>query len=126
MAFLATPEQAEKIKKGRALPTIQGFSGLAGYLVQDDGLFIQYAGEAWKTLNGYTHSSLEQIGRRISAEGLLGAHFEIGEIENLLQPSTSLLVRAIVPFLHEMKRDEAADEVSNAFIELYPVSVGYV
>jgi hypothetical protein len=125
--FQATSEQVEKIKKGgEPYPKFNDLAASLDTLFETDGLFIQYAGDAWKTMNGYTHSGLEQLGRRINADRMLGAHFESAEIENLLQISTSLLVRAVPPFLQAMNRSEAASEVSKAFIDLYPVPADYV
>jgi len=122
VAFLATPAQVEKIKGG--MEPYGRFNDLAASLdavFKTDGLFIQYAGDAWKMLNGLTHGGLEQLTRRIGEDGALGAHFDPGDIENLLSSSTSLLTRTVIPFLQVMERDEAAHLVSTKYVELYPL-----
>src|ERR1017187_4742778 len=122
VAFLAEPAQVEKIKRGGE--PYGYFNDLAASLdnvFNTGGLFIQYAGEAWKMLNGLTHGGLEQLTRRIGEDGVLGAHFDPADIANLLSSSTSLLTRTVIPFLQVMQRDEAAHSVSVKYVELYPV-----
>jgi hypothetical protein len=97
VAFLATPEQVEKIKTGGE--PYGHFNELAASmdkLFKTDELFTQYAGEAWKTLNGMTHGGLEQLSRRINEHGMVGAHFEDADVQNLFASSTSVLVRTSI------------------------------
>jgi Family of unknown function (DUF6988) len=121
-AFLANDEQVEKIKSGGE--PYGHFNELAAKLdtvFNTDGFFVQYAGQSWKMLNGYTHGGMEQLARRIDETGSLGAHFEPEEVHNLLSSSTSLLTRTAIPFLQVMRRDDAAHAVSMKYIELYPI-----
>ena len=72
VAFLAEHAQVEKIKCGGE--PYGHFNELAAALdrvFNTDGLFAQYAGEAWKMLNGLTHGGLEQLTRRIGEDGAL-------------------------------------------------------
>jgi hypothetical protein len=122
VAFLATDEQIETIKAGGE--PYGRFNKLANDLddkFQTDGMYSQYAGDAWKILNGYTHGGLEQLARRINEEGMLGDHFDPEEIQSLLASSSSLLTRTVIPFLQVMDRSDAAHAVSMKYVELYPV-----
>jgi hypothetical protein len=121
-AFLATDEEVENIKAGGE--PYGYFNELAAALdaaFKTDELFVQFGGESWKMLNGYTHGGLEQLARRIDSEGSLGDHFDPDEVISLLASSTSLLTRTVIPFLQVMQRVEAAHAVSMKYIELYPV-----
>ncbi len=98
VGFLATPEQIKKIKRGGD-PYGQ-FNDLASKLddlFKTEGLFTQYRGEAWKTLNGLTHGGLEQLNRRVGDKGEIGCHFDPEDVQLLLASSTSVLVRTAVP-----------------------------
>jgi hypothetical protein len=120
-AFLANGAQVEEIESGGE--PYGHFNELAAKLdtvFKTEGLFVQYAGKAWKMLNGYTHGGMEQLARRVDENGSLGSHFDREEIHNLLSSSTSLLTRTAIPFLQVMRRDDAAQAVSMKYIELYP------
>ena len=122
VAFLASEEQIETIKSGGE--PYGHFNKLAAALdlkFRTDELFVQFGGESWKMLNGYTHGGLEQLARRVDSKGSLGDHFDCDEIESLLASSTSVVTRTVIPFLQLMGRDEAAHAVSMKYIELYPV-----
>src|ERR1700730_31269 len=83
VAFLAKDEQIETIKAGGE--PYGRFNKLANDLddkFQTDGMYSQYAGDAWKILNGYTHGGLEQLARRINQEGRLGDNFDSEEIQS--------------------------------------------
>jgi hypothetical protein len=122
VAFLATDEQIETIKDdGEPYGHFNKLANALDDKFQTDGLYLQYAGDAWKTLNGYTHGGLEQLARRINEEGMLGDHFDAEEIQGLLASSTSLLTRTVIPFLQVMDRSDAAHAVSMRYLELYPL-----
>ncbi len=123
-AFLATDREVEAIKIGKE--PYPHFNELAADLdeaFKTNGLFKQFAGQSWKILNGYTHGGLEQLTRRIDQHGVLGDHFELQEVQNLLTSSTSLLTRTAIPFLNAVKHDNGADVISLKFLELYPIAV---
>jgi hypothetical protein len=120
-AFIATPPQVEQIKNGKEpYPRFNDLAKLLDDTFKTDGLFIQFAHDAWSALNGYAHGGLEQLTKRIDSDGNIGAHFEAEEILHLLRSSTSLLIRISIPFLQAMQ-PEAASRVSAKYLELYPI-----
>ena len=121
-AFIASDEQVEAIKAGGE--PYGHFNELAAALdvaFKTDKLFLQFGGESWKMLNGYTHGGLEQLARRIDSEGSVRDHFSADEIQSLLASSTSLLTRTVIPFLQVMQRVEAAHAISMKYVDLYPL-----
>jgi uncharacterized protein DUF6988 len=120
--FLATPEQIEKIKLGGE--PYGEWNKLAASLdatFDNDGLFTQYGGTAWKTLCGFTHSGLEQLCRRIQSDGKVQPFYQVDEINELINSSTAVLVLTAIPYLEAVKNPGASKTVSDLYIKLYPV-----
>ena len=125
VAFLATEEQVETVKAGG--DPYGHFNKLAARLddkFSTDGLYAQYAGEAWGALNGYTHGGMEQLARRIDQDGMIGDHFDPDEVASLLASTASLLTRLVIPFLQVADREQATHAVSLKYLELYPSPTG--
>lgn len=70
VAFLATTEQIEQIKRGEApYGNVDALARDLDSLFKTDGLFSAYAGEAWGTMCGFTHGGLEQLSIRMGDKG---------------------------------------------------------
>jgi hypothetical protein len=120
--FLATDDEVETIKVGGE-PYGQ-WNELAARLDKTfdyDGVFTQYGGKAWKALCGYTHTGLEQLSSRIQPDGKVQARYEVDEINDLINSSTSASVLAIIPFLEAIGNAGDSNAVSNFYKKLYPV-----
>lgn len=65
--------------------------------------------EQWATLNGYTHSGLEQLGMRFQADGNLAPNYPDGVISDLLTLSGTVTIGTIVPLLRGFGFPEKAE-----------------
>lgn len=122
VAFLATPNEIKKIKRGGN--PYGEFNKLAKKLddvLNTEGLFAGHAGEAWKILCGLAHGGLEQLNRRVGGNGEIGCYFEEEDVRRLLASSTSVLVCIAIQFLGAMDRQNACHAVSAKYVALYPV-----
>lgn len=63
----------------------------------------------WATLNGYTHSGLEQLGRRFQADGNLAPNYPEEVICDLLTLSGTVTIGTIVPLLRGFGFPEKAE-----------------
>jgi hypothetical protein len=120
--FLATDEEVRKITKGDQ--PYGEWNKLAARLdekFQYDGVFTMYAGPAWKALCGYTHTGLEQLSSRIQPDGKVQPRYEVDEINELINSSTSALVLAVIPFLEAIKNPGASKSLSDFYVGLYRV-----
>jgi len=61
-----------------------------------DGWIESFA-DQWATLNGYTHSGLEQLGMRFQADGNIAPNYPDGVISELLTLSGTVTIGTIVP-----------------------------
>lgn len=120
VAFLATPEQIEQIKRGETpYGNMDTLARNLDNLFKTDGLFARHAGQTWAMMCGFTHGGLEQLNRRIENSGEIGCYFDQEEVQHLLANSTLVLVRSALQFLGEMERQEARDVVNARFVSLY-------
>ena len=120
VAFLATPEQIEQIKRGETpYGNVDALASKLDDKFKTEGLFAGHAGEAWGMMCGFTHGGLEQLIRRVGENGEIGCHFEPEDIQHLLASSTSVLVRTAIQFLGAMNRLEASEAVSAKYVALY-------
>lgn len=120
VAFLATQEQIEQIKRGDTpYGNVDTLASRLDHVLNTEGLFAGHAGEAWGMMCGLTHGGLEQLNRRVGENGEIGCHFDPEDIRQLLASSTSVLVRTTIQFLGAMNRLEASDMVTAKYIALY-------
>jgi len=64
--------------------------------------------DRWATLNGFTHSGLEQLGRRFHANGNIAPNYPDGMISELVTVSGTLLIGMVMPIFRKMGFDERA------------------
>jgi hypothetical protein len=121
VGFCATEEQIVLITSGSE-PYPHPFKEFAKFLDQTfrtEALFTEYADDTWRVLNGFTHGGLEQLSRRMDAEGTIGDHFDAEDILDLIKSSNSLLVETAIRFLEGMDRREAAQAIAKKYSELF-------
>lgn len=123
VAFLATEEQIEKIKRGREpYPTFNELVTRLDELLKTDGLLTGYGGDSLKTMHGLTHGGLEQLNRRVGENGELGCYFEQEDIQLLLTSSTLVFAQMAWQFLGAMERTDASQAVIAKHAALYSVA----
>jgi hypothetical protein len=121
-AFRATPAQINAIRDGGE--PYGHFNPLADSLdgiFKTDGLFAQFGGETWRSLNGYTHGGLEQLRNRINDDGAVGSHYTPESVKRLLNSSTSLFTMFAIPFLRAVGKVQSAEIVGQRYVALYPI-----
>ncbi|MGF7180408.1 DUF6988 family protein [Tunturiibacter psychrotolerans] len=120
--FLATPRQLEVINEGGTpYGTWTDLAASLDELFEYDGVFAQYSGTTWKTLCGYTHTGIEQLGSRIRPDGKVESSYEEDEINDLINSSTAAVVMTCIPFLEVIRGRGGSDVARSTFKRLYPV-----
>lgn len=88
VAFLATPEEIEQIKRGeRPYGNVNVLASKLDGIFKTEGLFAGHAGEAWGVMCELTHGGLEQLNRRVGENGEIGCHFDPEDVQHLLASS---------------------------------------
>jgi len=74
----------------------------------DAGGWLLGFADDWKTLNGFTHSGLEQLGRRFKSSGDIASNYEEDVVSRLATLSGTLSIGMIVPILRTIHFDDRA------------------
>jgi hypothetical protein len=61
-----------------------------------DGWLLSFL-DKWKSLNGYTHGGLEQLGRRFRSDGNIASSYPDDIVIELVTASGTLLIMMVVP-----------------------------
>jgi hypothetical protein len=64
--------------------------------------------DKWKSLNGYTHGGLEQLGRRVRPDGNIASTYPDDIVIELVTASGTLLIMMMLPILRSMEFEEKA------------------
>jgi hypothetical protein len=72
-----------------------------------DGWLLGFADD-WSTLNGFTHSGLEQLGRRFIADGNIAPNYTEGMIAQLASYSGTVSIGMLVPIFRALHFDDKA------------------
>jgi hypothetical protein len=62
----------------------------------------------WKTLNGFTHSGLEQLGRRFREDGNIGSNYSDDMVSEVVTISGTLLLLMMMPIFKKLGFSEKA------------------
>jgi hypothetical protein len=72
-----------------------------------DGWLLSFV-DKWKSLNGYTHGGLEQLGRRFRPDGNIASSYPDDIVTELVTASGTLLIMMVVPIFRSMGFEEKA------------------
>lgn len=109
--LIATEEQVTSIGQQGAEPFPYPFSKFATDLDKSYGAGEWMSGfvAKWKTLNGFTHSGLEQLGRRFRGDGNIGSNYPDEMASELVTISGTLLLGMMMPIYRKLGLDEKAN-----------------
>ena len=71
--------------------------------------WLESFADQWTTLNGYTHSGLEQLGMRFQADGNIAPNYPDGVISDLLTLSGTVTIGTTVPLFRSFGFPEKAE-----------------
>jgi hypothetical protein len=112
---LATDEQIVAIGQEGNEPFPRPFRTMCDVVDQayrTDGYFRGCADDGWAALNGYTHSGLEQLGRRYSGNDVVSNYPELA-VGGLLEISASLSLSLLVPYFRHLGREDKAKRLEH-------------
>jgi hypothetical protein len=107
----ATDEQVASIGQEGGEPFPRPFSTFATDLDKSYGAGEWMSGFAarWKTLNGFTHSGLEQLGRRFRVDGNIGSNYPDAMVSEVVTISGTLLLGMMMPIYKKLGLSEKAN-----------------
>jgi hypothetical protein len=109
--LIATDEQVTAIGHEGAEPFPRPFQKFATALdasYNAGGWLSGFVGK-WKTLNGFTHSGLDQLGRRFREDGNIGSNYPDDMVSELVTISGTLLLGMVMPIYRKLGFDEKAN-----------------
>ncbi len=83
------------------------------------GGWLQSFADHWATLNGYTHSGLEQLGRQFRDDGNVGPNYSDEMVIELLVTSGTASIGCLVPIFRGMGLDDKARALEE-WLEKHP------
>jgi hypothetical protein len=107
--LIATDEQVEAIRERGEEPFVK-FRQVASDLDTAYGAagWLQSFADHWGTLNGYTHTGLEQLGRQFMDDGTLAPNYPEEFILGLLVTSGTASIGCTVPVFRHVGLEEKA------------------
>lgn len=107
--MIASDEQVNTIRNGSEKP-FPHFRDMAADLDAAYGAYgwLQGFADHWGTLNGYTHSGLEQLGRQFRDDGSIGPNYPDEFVIGILVMSGTASIGCVVPIFRHMGLNEKA------------------
>jgi hypothetical protein len=108
--LIATDKQVMSIGQQGAEPFPRPFSKFATDLDTSYGAGELMSGfvTKWKTLNGFAHSGLEQLGRRFREDGNIGSNYSDDMVSEVVTISGTLLLLMMMPIYKKLGFSEKA------------------
>lgn len=108
--LIASDAQVTAIRKDGAEP-FPKFRDMANELdnrYSANGLLLGLASH-WRTMNGYTHAGIEQLGRRFEDDGNIAPNYSDEMLAELLTVSATVSLAMVIPVLRTIGLHEKAE-----------------
>jgi hypothetical protein len=120
VGLIATDHEVYQVMNDDApYPRFNDLAALIDERLKTSTLYSQFGGSVWKMLCDYTHTGVIQLASRIDQNGLVGSHYAVEQLQNLVNGATSILVQISIPFLQKLRGEDQAAIVGREYVRLY-------